>query len=163
MRVAKSIIILGLAFLLASFIPGRSLDYQNLMISGHYESFMVNGAGNVFVQVSNTENKNISLYVLSYNDTLVLVSEDSLENTTPLFQKEDFVNFSSIIALPERGWYGIVVATNSVNPSIDKTFIDIHINRPTPYLVPFLLFITSEVLGLGVFIYGKLTKGSSAR
>ncbi|NHI83796.1 MAG: hypothetical protein EAX81_05800 [Candidatus Thorarchaeota archaeon] len=156
MRITKFFIILGIAFLLASFLPSRSANYESIVVDrNHYECFLVRGAGNLFVEASGVEDRNISLYVLSYDDTLVLIQEDSLENTTPIFMKENILHFSDVINLPERDWYGIVVTFCFVNSSFGETSLHIHIAEVTPYPAPFFLFVVSEVLGLGSFIYRK--------
>ena len=158
MRVTKFIIILGFAFLLASFVPSPFASQGDLISRGYYECFLVNGSGNLFVEVSGADNRNISLYVLDYENTAVLVREESLENTTPLFIMENALYFSGIILLPRSGWYGIVVLANISNPALSNMRYDIHITRAVPYLVPILLFTILEVLGIGFIFYRKFER-----
>lgn len=156
MRIAKFLVILGFAFLLASFVQSIPAHYESMILEkNEYECFLVRGAGNLFVEASCSEDRNISLYMLSYNDTLVLIKENSLYDTTPLFRKENIQYFSSVITLPERGWYGIVITFSSMNSSFEETSLNIHIAEANPYPIPFFLFIASEVLGLGCFTYQK--------
>jgi hypothetical protein len=162
MRIAKFIIILGFAFLLASFVPSP-LAYQGKLISrDYYECFLVNGSDNLLVDVSGADHRNISLYVLDYEDTIVLVREESLVNTTPLFFIENVLNFSGIITLPRPGWYGVVVLANIANPALTNMRYDIYITRAVPYLVPILLFAALEVLGIGLILYRRFEKKNRA-
>ncbi|MBY8998200.1 MAG: hypothetical protein KGD60_10735 [Candidatus Thorarchaeota archaeon] len=158
MRAVKFFIILGFAFLLASFVPSPFASRGNLIDRGYYECFLVNGSGNLLVEVSGADYRNISLYVLDYEDTAVLVREESLENTTPLFFIENVFNFSGIISLPRPDWYGVVVLANIANPALTNMRYDIYITRPVPYLVPILLFTISEVLGIGLLLYRRFEK-----
>ena len=153
MRVAKFFIILGFAFLLASFVPSPYVSHGDLIERGYYECFLVNGSGNLFVDVTGRDYRNISLYVLDYEDTLVLVREESMENTTPVFVLENVLNFSGSISLPRPDWYGVVVIANIANPALSNMRYDIIITRAVPYSIPILLFTILEVLGIGFIFY----------
>ncbi len=154
MRIAKFLIILGLAFLIASYVPAPSSSHGNLVSGDRYHCFVVKVTNNLYVDVSGAENRNFSLYILDYNDTLIFLTDGSLENTEPLFSWENIQQFSGVLSLPEPGWYGVIITSSISDPSFNMRY-DLYLTHATPYFTPFLLFVLLETLGGILLLYRK--------
>jgi len=155
MRKVKILFILGIALLLVSFVPGSFTNRGDVIDRDPFSCILVNGSGNLWVEVYGRDNRNISLYVLDYDDTLSLVEEGNLENTAPLFSIENVESFVGPISLPEPSWYGVIVQANISNPDLSNMRYDIYITRELPHKIPFSLFISSEILAFCLLVYTK--------
>ena len=155
MRKVKILIILGIALLFVSFVPGSFTDRGDLIYRDEFQCYLINGSGNLWVEVYGADSRNISLYVLDYDDTLSLVEEGTLENTDPLFSIENVENFVGSISLPEQGWYGVIIQANITNPNLSNMRYDIYLTRELPHKIPFILFISSEIVSFCLLAYIK--------
>ncbi|MCF2137219.1 MAG: hypothetical protein K9W43_08250 [Candidatus Thorarchaeota archaeon] len=154
MRLERFLVVLGLAFLIAAFIPGSTTIDGRLINRGDYQCFLVDGSGDLYVDARGEDvvGRNLSLYVLTYADTVTLVHSGSMTNLEPIFSVENVANFTGTIALPRPGWYSVVILPNISSPEISNMRYDIQISRVTPYVFPLLLFVISEILGFGIYL-----------
>ncbi len=162
MRIVKFFIVIGIVFMITSFIPGSTVTHGTIAESDEYHCFMVAGAGNIYVNVRGADNRNLSLYVLTYEDTIILTNSGSLVYTHPVFSVYNFSEYTGIVVLPSTGWYCIAITPCISDPILTNTRYDIVITRATPYVFPFLISVVLEVFGVGLLIkkYRTVDSGS---
>ena len=141
-RCGKFLLIVGLTFLLVSFIPSIQYGDGTTVDFGTYEGRVFNAAGDIHMDVYTYTTNGLCFYVLTYDDLIVALKDTSLENTHPLVAMEGVTNFSLVVEIPVPGLYAYL-GTPYRNETV---FFDVDIMQPLPHTG---LLITGAALAAG--------------
>lgn len=146
MRIEKSLLTIGVFLIIVSFLNlgggGIGLDVGPNSFMGMW----INTGGDFYLEVESQYNDSISIYILDYTDTLVIIKESSVENTTPLAVFYNVTQYSGTINIILPGTYAVLVTAISNDTSV-------HIYaRPMPPMLSFTYAgIGCSVVGGGLF------------
>lgn len=128
MRIAKTLLVIGLALLISSFISGNQYQTRNVVDRDEYAVHMVRSKTPLSVRVDSLEDRYFSMYVLTIEDTKVLVREESMMNVTPLLKFENITSFSRQLNVNSE-WCGIAITCEEASLNINA---EITVRRAVP-------------------------------
>ncbi|MHA1863366.1 MAG: hypothetical protein ACTSWA_06335 [Candidatus Thorarchaeota archaeon] len=142
----KSVIVIGMVFLLLSFAPGNLVNRSIGSDDGLFTGVLVITNSDVTVNVLNYGDSNFSLYMLEYSDGLQLLADESLNNVSPFFICENIDNYRGFIDIPADGAYLLVIT----NTSSSYMGVAIIVDRATPHLRLFASGLVLMILGVTI-------------
>ncbi|MFO7835747.1 MAG: hypothetical protein R6V83_03760 [Candidatus Thorarchaeota archaeon] len=151
-RITKLVTMIGITFLLVSFIPSGSFGPGSFVDYGTYEGTVFGAVGNIHVNISTYNSSGLQVYVLDYDDLTSALENGSLEGTDPLMSIEVLSNYSGIIEIPHPGLYAILFT-----PTYNETvYWDVQISRPLPHTGAFHVGLVVTALGIAGMILLKV-------
>lgn len=151
-RCAMLLLIVGLTFLLVSFIPSSQYGDGTTVDYGTYRGRVFNAAGDVQMDVYTYTTDGLCFYVLTYDDLIVALEDASLQNTHPLVALEGVTNFSLVVEIPVPGLYAYL-GTPYRNETV---FFYSVLKQPLPHTGLLFAGITLAAGGLMVLLVIQL-------
>ncbi len=133
----KLIFGLGVTFLIISFLYGNAATSGKLLYYGEYSGHFVAVTEGVHIQAWGRDNRNLTLYVLDFDNGYKALNENSLENVSYLYIYENVTYVETNILVSSPGWYTILVTPS--NPESVIIRYDISIGRNIPHIGPLVL------------------------
>ncbi|MHA1390068.1 MAG: hypothetical protein ACTSR9_16705 [Candidatus Thorarchaeota archaeon] len=152
MRIGKILIAISISILLLSFLP-----FSNIRLSGNVEPNEYRGrifglGSHVWLDIETTDNQQISVFILDWNNSMLLLGSGSMHDITPVVSFENTTGYSGRVEVPLLGLYSIVVATQS-NETVQ---FDVDIDYILPQYFIFLAGVTILLLGVLLIAGNKL-------
>lgn len=152
MRIGKILIAISVSILLLSFLP-----FSNIRMSGNVEPNEYRGrifglGSHILIDIETTDNQQISVFILDWNNSMLLLGSGSLNDTTPVVSWENTTGYSGRVEVPFLGLYSIVVIT----PSNETVQFDVDIDYILPQYFIFLTGVTIFLLGVLLIAGNKL-------
>ncbi len=144
-RIGKLLMIIGITFLLISFVPSSEFGFSSEVEHGAYEGRVFGAVGNTYIEVYTYNSSVLCVYIVSYDELMIALENASLEETHPLIALEGIKNYSDVIEIPLPGMYAILVTPYN-NETI---FFHIEVARPLPHSG---ILFTGIILTLAGFI-----------
>ncbi|MGV9103362.1 MAG: hypothetical protein ACOC3C_04535 [Candidatus Thorarchaeota archaeon] len=153
MRIAKTILVIGLALLMSSFISGNQYQRRDILERDEYAVHMVKSKTPLSIRVDSVEDRYFSLYVLNMDDTKDLVREESMMNVTPLLAFENITSFSKQLNV-NLEWCGITITCEEASLNIN---VEITVRRavPNPSLFYSGLLLSLTVVTIEIVILAR--------
>ena len=119
-RLGKSIILIGLVLLVASFNPSGTIGRSMQTMNDSYTVQFVLVTRDFNLIIESYEGDKFSFHILTESDSIRLLENSSIDTLNPLLTKENISEYSGIITIPRPGWYAICVrGTNSSVVQVD--------------------------------------------
>ena len=161
-RIGFLFIIIGLTLVAASFTgysvhvygPAEPLD------SDVYFGYVFGSGGSFLLEADDGWNasRSFSLYLLTLEDTLTLLEEQSIVNTSPLLEYHEITHFSQVINEFSPGKYGVVaIPDDGGNNTVTMTVRVLH-----PFLGVLLTGVLAMGIGCVVFVISIILKRDSS-
>ncbi len=157
MRSLKLIFGLGVTFLIISCLPSGSATSGKLISYGEYRGHFVAVTEGLHIQAWGVDNRNLTLYILDFDNGYRAINESSLENVSYLCSFENLSYIDTNIIIPKPGWYTILVTSSNAEYTVIR--YDINISRNIPHIGPLILGLSL----ISCCIFFKLYKMVSER
>jgi len=105
------LVVSGVALLLVSFIlnPGLAENTDVVVGPDDCHGFLLSLGGSLTLIAGEVEGKLFSLYILTYEDTLMCLQKSSVNQTSPVLFRENITFISETVSIIFPGTYGILV------------------------------------------------------
>jgi hypothetical protein len=146
MRLGKLLAIIGLAVAAVSFVCLDSrLGLGGSVQQGEYKGRLYGLTGDIYAEIMVESDQKISVYVLSWSDSIKLMENRSLAETSPVVRLDNISTFTGIFEIPLPGIYSFIVTSN-YNETV---YFDMDMNRILPQkgiLVPGIIITITGVI-----------------
>jgi hypothetical protein len=147
MRIYESLLVLGIALLVVSFVPVSYVYTSTENIAPEsYAVYRVATIENVHLKLEVIHGHPVSLYILDSTDTLLVAQEGSIENTSPLFEFEGVLSINETIALPAADIYFFLVTWTG--EEADMPYYRIEVSGLVPHIRTFVASLLCVLSGL---------------
>ena len=109
MRLARTLVILGIVIIASSGTAWHSSGGSSRIDFGDYEGTMFRTTGSFHFVVTCEEGTGLNVYVLTGQDVLRAIRDASLENVTPIHVEENTLYYETEFEMLSPGWYGVLV------------------------------------------------------
>lgn len=157
LRSLKLIFGLGVTLIIVSFLYGGVAVSGKLLAYGEYCGHFVAVTEGIHIQVWGRDNRNVTLYVLDFDNGYKAINERSLENVSYLFIYENVSYLEINILVSAQGWYTVLVTPSSAEHTYMR--YDININRNIPHVGPFVLGIALIIFDILLVVYKAISAG----
>ncbi len=152
MRIGKILIAISVSILLLSFLPFSNIRLSGSVEPNEYRGRIFGLGSHVWLDIETTDNQQISVFILDWNNSMLLLGSGSLDDITPVVSWENTTGYSGRVEVPSLGLYSIVVITQSnetVQFDVDSDYI-------LPQYFIFLAGVTILLLGVLLIAGNKL-------
>lgn len=152
MRIGKILIAISVSILLLSFLPFSNIRLSGSVEPNEYRGRIFGLGSHVWLDIETTDNQQISVFILDWNNSMLLLGSGSLDDITPVVSWENTTGYSGRVEVPFLGLYSIVVITQSnetVQFDVDSDYI-------LPQYFIFLAGVTILLLGVLLIAGNKL-------
>lgn len=152
MRIGKILIAISVSILLLSFLPFSNIRLSSSVEPNEYRGRIFGLGSHVWLDIETTDNQQISVFILDWNNSMLLLGSGSLDDITPVVSWENTTGYSGRVEVPFLGLYSIVVITQSnetVQFDVDSDYI-------LPQYFIFLAGVTILLLGVLLIAGNKL-------
>ncbi len=111
MRLARTLIILGIAIMASSVLGWYSFGSGSYVDLGDYEGVMFRTSGSFHLVVMSDEGTELTVYVLRGQDVLIAIRERSMENVSLVHFVENILYYETVVETLSPGWFGVLVAS----------------------------------------------------
>ena len=111
MRLARTLVILGIVIIASSVSAWRSSSESSGIDFGDYRGSMFRTTGSFHLVVTCEEGTGLNVYVLTGQDVLRAIRDASLENVTPIHVEENTLYYETVFEILSPGWYGVLVTS----------------------------------------------------
>lgn len=114
-RLVQLIFVVGAILAIVSFNAGATSNMYGPVEPGVYDVFFYAAFGNLHIRIASTDDRNLSLYFMVFEEGLRALEENSLDNVTWLLAQENFNSYEVMLQVPQPGWYAILVSSADTN------------------------------------------------
>ncbi len=138
-RLSKSLFVLSIALVIISFNPGSVYQSYGPVEPGNYKGRFFAAITDINFEIVSADHRNLSVYLMGYEDGYRMLEEVSIENITWIVAFENINSFKGVLDIPERDWYALII----IAPANETVAYTMTMSRVTPYL---------DILALGVLL-----------
>ncbi len=138
-RLSKSLFVLAIALLMISFNPGSVYQSHGPVEPSNYRGKFFAVTTDIHFEITSDDHRNLSVYLMGYEDGYRMLEEVSIENVTWIVAFENINSFKGVLDIPERNWYALII----IAPANETVAYTMTMSRVTPYL---------DILALGVLL-----------
>ncbi len=144
MRITKFFLLIGVTLLIVSILPTSSRGSSMQVTKNNYTVRFLFINDGVSLHMESRINESFSVYILSEVDSYHILSNKSLNGTSPFFVTANVTQIQMILKTPHSGWYGIVITTD-MNYSISVRY-------RIAQVIPRITYYVSSIVLLSISI-----------
>lgn len=157
-RLPISLLTLSILLFMISFIPSTILSEHGTIIyeTSAYHGYPIQCPENPHLFVDVRNDKLVSLYIMTIEESARLIEGIPIENITITFSLVNISEYSGSATLGDPGFYFLFITTfNQSDSSIEYDFLDydLRVSRSIPYFWPLITGLIFLVLAITIQSY----------
>lgn len=158
-NLAKSMFVLGIVLATVSFMPSTILSETGTLLYDYsaYQAYPLQCTEDPYLYVDVRNDKLISLYILTIEESSRLIAGTPIENISIVFSLVNISEYSGLVNVRSPGLYILFISTfNQSESTIEYDYLDFElmVSRKVPH--QWVLGLSLVILVLAIFVWVNL-------